>query len=724
MVRVFLRSIALLSVLCVCSQAQVALPLLGAGGTTGAASVTPTLVSFRGMPSTEGNAVGTKTNNTCATEAYCTQLPDPTLANNGIIVFYTYKAASGNTANTPTVYDCTTYGCTTTVDTFTHCGTDANDSTNGIYAGCFYVLTATTGSRNITVKWTAGVSQVSASCASFYNVTSADVYATNFGSSASTTLSSGSATSTAAKDLWFEFAVQTAGTMPTNIGLWTPGSQAGITWVADLADRRDATFIQHGVQTSAGALNPQVTSATSNTYVALGVAFKSGSSGTAPSGMYIGHIYTVNSATGGAGNLSYQLPLSGNLGVVVNIGGAMYATAMSDTTNGSWKSCGPPNLIGGTAAIQASGSTFFIPNATSGLLNTTLTTTGTGDIGPTIFYDIVGANSTQLCNHAATIGYSTATSGSYTANSAYSPSSSSGIELMGSGIAFNTGIGCTAPSGCSWDLNTFGGESLSGPEPVDENNMGGGHLNFASNASTALTWTVSSTTTAIDYQITEIASFQAPGATLYPSEVKQGATSSATSSGSITLSYTPYQSGDLLAVETCSTNSSGTITVSDGTNTYTAVDGPSTVGGVYCKTFYAASISASSVTITATYSGGNVTFHNLMVEEFANCSTLDKHSLASKTSNGTTGIITGTATGTLSNANEVIFAGATCSNCDIATTIIQQTTFNGAPYTQENNDGAGNVTGYAVVSATTSVSPTLIDTVTGASDSMAVMTFH
>jgi hypothetical protein len=702
----------------------------------------PVIANFRGSPSTETNAVTTLISGTttCNAYSYCTQLPDPTLSGNGIVVFYTYLHAGG--AEVPTVYDCTTYGCHTTVDTFTSCGTEGENVTNTVYVGCFYTLTATTGSRNITVVWpsVSGITNVSVHPASFYNVTAKDGYNTASGSTTGT-FTSGSITPGFTNDLFFEFAVETAATMPLNIGAWTLGSACSAgTWKPDLADRRDAIAIQHAVVPNTSACTPSITNATAtNNYVALGVAFKAGSAGTAPTGMYINHLYTVNSAPGGSGNLVYQVPLSGNLIVAQHIGGAMYATAMSDTTNGTWTSCGPGNLIG-DGSLQATSSTFYVPNATSGLLNTTITTSGTGDIGPSIFFDIVGADTTQLCNHASPQGYVTATGATTTSIPSYAPSSSAGISLFSAGVSFNTGIGCTAPSGCSWDLNTFGGESLSGPEPVDENNMGGGHLNFTSNTSGAVTWSLSSSTTAIDSYAAEAASFRAPGATLYPSEVKQIAATAASGTTLSTASYTPFPNGDtasphLLAVMACVASSvAPTITVSDAVNgSYTKVDPSSGVAtlrnGVYCATFYKAAISTSTLSagITATFtSASGVSFTDIMVEEFANASTLDQHNIAAITSNASTGALVGTSV-TTTSANEVLFGGATCSNCNI--TQVGGASFLGTAvttqsWTQENNDGAGNVSGYWVVSATGTYAVDFIDTTKGSGDCVAIMTFH
>jgi hypothetical protein len=699
----------------------------------GAGAVTPALVNFRGMPSTETAGLGTKTFGTCATNSYCTATPDATLAGNGIIVFYTYRPASGNTANVPTIHDCTTYGCTTNVDTFTSCGTEGNQATDHIYVGCAYVLTATTGSRNITCQWSAVVTQASCSAASFMNVTAVDAYATNSGS-ATGTFSSGSVTAGFANDLYFSFVAMTClvgnggcnAAMPTNVGLWTPGSQAGITWTADLADRRDALFIQHGVKTATGALNPASSNATTTQdYVGLTVAFKAGASGTAPSGMHICGLYTVNSASG-TGNLSYQVNSCGNLIVGFTQSGSQQATGMSDTTNGSpatWKACGPVN----NNVTSTQTATYYFPNSATGLLPVTVTTSGTGDIGPAEFYAIAGAATTQQCAHAAPAGDISATGATFAATTNYTPSASAGITLYGIAVEFNILTTFSVLSGGLMDMNTAGGQSLSGPSVPDQNN-GGGHITFASNAANNLTWNLSDSATAIGVEATEIDSFQAPGATLNPMVVKQANNESATNNGSIAVtSYVPYQSGDILAVHTCSTNSSGTITISDPTNgTYTTADGPTNFAsaGVYCKTAYVTNIAATTVTITATYSGGNTTFHNIMVWEIANATAIDKHNLVGVTSS-TNGLITGTSSGTLSFANEVAVGGIACNNtCDYSANQITAGV-NLQPWTINIIDAAGHIGEFLSTAATTAIAASGWDKGgTGLAEVSSLMTFH
>lgn len=491
----------------------------------GATTVTPGLVNFRGMPSSEG-VLGAKVNNGCATDAYCTSLVDPSLAGNTVVVFYLYEAASGNTAITPTVATTLANG-TATGDTYTHCGTDGNSvvSSNGFYVGCFYKVNATTGTKFVTLTWSAAARLAAAGAMQVYNVTGADVYSSNSGT-ATTTFTAGSATSTVGNDLWIQLACGT--TTLNSVGQWAVGSQAGITWTPDLTDRRDACMIQRGVQTSAGALNAQLTTATSNTFASLAIAFKSGSQGTAPTGMYIQHLYTVNTEATPPNAYPLQVPVGGNLIAGVAIGGN-YVLSVNDSINGQWTQCGAN--IGYTGDSNAQG--FYEPNISAGLLNVTFYQISTTiDTGPLAFYDIAGASTTQQCNYQEPISNISATGASFTATSSYTPSVSSGISIFGYGQGFNTTTNITAPTSSLFDANYVGGQSISGPSYPDQNN-GLAHLAVSSNTAASVTWTQSDSALAVQQGTNMFMSFGAPSYTQGPAEVQHAANSTATTGAAI-----------------------------------------------------------------------------------------------------------------------------------------------------------------------------------------------
>lgn len=498
--------------------------LTGAGQGSFATAVTPGFVSFNGMPSTETTALGTVVNSNCATRAMCISLVDASVSGDTIIVFYTYKS-SGNTARAPTVTDDKGGGSSSYT-----CVTEANNSTNTYYVGLCYVINAAAGILKITVTWPAGCgttlcTQASAAAMLAYNIASFDTSAGNSGTS-TTTFTSGSATSTAGSDYWVQLAC--ASGTPLNTGAWTVGSQGGITWVLDHADRRDGCAIQHGVQTAAGALNPQMTIGSADAFVSIGGAFKSGTSGTAPSGFYISRIYHYNSATSGTGPYSVQLPVTGNLVVATAMGGGagpQKLTGVSDGTN-TYTACAEATVANGTSQFAQA---YYAANVTPATLAITLTTTGTGDLGPAVLYDIVGAATTQTCpNQRYDSGAGvTAASLSIASLSAitssdgnnggmdglYRPGADSSITIGHVNWGQNTATAITSPSGAVFDLVTFGGEPIDGPTSVDQNG-GGAHYKSAANTQQTWTFTLSNNARATASINGGLYSFQGSGATL------------------------------------------------------------------------------------------------------------------------------------------------------------------------------------------------------------------
>lgn len=687
---------------------------------TGAPS-TPGLVNFTGWPSTEVTALGAQSAGSstlkCPSNSACTPVSDPSLGGNTVVVIYTYKAASGNTPNVPTVASYTGSpgaGYSASGDTWTHCGTDGNNSTNDTYIGCYYKVGAATGTSYAVVTWTAAVTQVGVAAWQGYNITSVDGYNSGSGS-ASTSWSTGSVTSLFNGDIYLACAVGTS--TRTNVA----GFAAGSGFTLDLNDRRDAGVCEEGVQSTAGALNPGITAGTSNNYVGWTLALKAGAQGTAPSGMYSAHIYHVSSATGISTNLSYSFPTVGNLFVVMLAGGGatpMTITGVSDTTNGAWANCGP--IPSYSFSALASSGCFYKANATPGNLAITLTHSGTGDIGPAVFYDIVGAATTQTPAQAAPVQTSTATAYTFTTNTGYVPSASAGISFFSVSTQNNTYLGTNTGT---QDCDTVGGQSLNGPSLTDQNN-GCSHQSFSSNSPNDIVWQLLNNTTDTGVVTTEAVSFQAPGATIYPVAVKAGV-NHATSSGTTVAvaSYVPYKAGDTLAVFVDANGiSTGTISVSDGTNTYTAVDGPSVLNNAnYANTFYAANISASTVTITATISATN-TQRSIFVVEFTGTSTstpLDKHNLENKTA--VAGVVTGTAV-TTTSANEGLFFAGVCANtCDIA---LGSGAGPSQPWTQIATDSFGDIAGFLSSGATGNFNTSFNDTNTTGADVSAIMTFH
>lgn len=627
---------------------------------TSAPSVTPSLINFSGMPSTEGTALGPQTftgTGNCPTNSYCVTWADPSLAGTTLIVPYTYTEG---TADTPTIASYTgnpSSGYTATGDTWAHCGADALIGTT--YVGCYFTIGATTGTIRAVLTWTNGPTNVAAGAYQGVNAHTFDAYNKNTGT-ASTAWTTGSVSPAVANDWIISCAVGT--TTRTNVAAFSAP-----TYTADLNDRRDAQFCQSGVDTGTGATNPAVTSGTSNNYAGFTLAFAAGAQGTAPSGMYIAHLYHVSSATGISTDLAYSFPAIGNLlAVTISGGGAvsppMEITAVSDSTNGSWSSCVPrypgawgvPNVNNFTSM-----SGYYKANATSGDLAVTLTHSNTGDTGPATFYDVVGASTVQSCGWQQTIQLANASAATtYTSNTGFAPASSAGLAILWGSVNINTCLGATVGT---QDLYTVGGQSVAGPSIPDENNCGS-HFYFSANTPNDIKWSWLDPTSGSNGFYGAM-TFQAPSATVYP-QVMQYAVNHATASGtSLTVTnFVPTAAGDTLVVLTNVFNiTTGTFGCSDPTNgTYTTVKSATnaTNGPWRGASFIKSNIAATTVTITCTFGTSN-TQRGMFVFEIQGNRSVDQSIALTNVTSGTGGVVTQGVTTT--HANEVILQMGLCA---------------------------------------------------------------
>jgi hypothetical protein len=299
-------------------------------------------------------------------------------------------------------------------------------------------------------------------------------------------------TPTVSGDLVYQVAVSRS----LNQSNFTAGSQGSITWNLLSADLRDGWAGQYGVYLSTSAINPTMTMGTNQKWVSAAILLKSGNSGSVPSGMRIVHLVHENIpyhvSSGGTGNpfpnpTSLQFPCSGNL-LVAMIGGGNASetvTSMIDTNLNTWAQAGSTFVRFGNDTVQA----YYAGNAApSSDLRLTLNWTGGSGDFTIFFYDVTGAASSPLDTSVGGIGTQT-TAGNLTMPFMITPATPH--EIIFSQVIWdqNTGTGLV---GQLFDTNTFSGESLSGPEPVDENN-GWGHVITTSTGSVTFTWTALST---------------------------------------------------------------------------------------------------------------------------------------------------------------------------------------------------------------------------------------
>lgn len=612
---------------------QVRVP--GPGGTSASATpATPGLVNFSGAPSSQTNAIGARVASsvTCVANGYCLQLVEPTLSGDAILIYYTYKSTS-TTAHAPTVTDDKGGGSSSYT-----CVTEGNDAhgTARTFVGLCYVLNAAANIRNITITYPVATNtQVAAAAGVFYNINAVDVSANNGTQSTSTSWSSGAMTTTVDGDLVCELAVGT--TTRTDVSGFTAASGFSL----HMADRRDALAVQCGNQITHGAITPVITGQ-SNAYAALGVSFKAGASGTAPSGMYVAHLYHLNTASFTVGQTyPVEFPISGNLIVMsYAMGGTQFISGVSDGTN-TYTSCGP------ASQVVTPTQTWYAANVTPGVYTATTTFGATGDAGPYAIWDVVGAATSQTCIRymgqevttpvAATLDI--LTNGAMGSNislisAAYAPGATSGMSFAASSWVDNTSISLSTPTGGLNDSTTSGSEPHDGPWPIDQNQFIG-HRTFSDN--TPGSWVVGMTDNATANGKTgEVDSFQAPGASLRPSVVGVASNEIAPTATTIPVTMAPVATHTLVVA--VGNNSSRTITkvCTDGTtcgagNTFTQATSAACSNGTgRGDIWYLLSAPSGVTTITASFSATGVN-REIYVWELSGISTFDiaNHSNAS-----------------------------------------------------------------------------------------------
>ncbi len=419
---------------------------------------------------------GSSTRNNGFSDPFCYdyQLPGLTTAGNSVVVGFTFM-------NNPTPAVTDDKGDIYTIEE-THF-----DNADGQSVGIAAAFHVAAGARVISLCFSSDPGGfVQPMATEFANVTGVDGPGTgNHGTGASVT--AGNLTPTVSGDLVY----QVVASLSRNQSSFTAGAQGNLTWNLLSADLMDGWAGQYGVYNSTSALNPTMTMGTSQKWVSAAILLKSGNSGSVPSGMRIVHLVHENipkhTSSGGTGNpfpnpLSLQLPCSGNL-LVAMIGGGNNSetvTRITDTSNNTWSQAGSTQVIAGNDTVQA----FYAGSATpSSNLGLTLNWTG-GDGDFTIFfYDVTGAAASPLDTTAGSTG-TQSIAGNLTMPFTITPATPHEIIFAEVIWDFNTATGL---NGQLFDTNTFSGEDLSGPEPVDENN-GWGHVITTTTGPVGFTW--------------------------------------------------------------------------------------------------------------------------------------------------------------------------------------------------------------------------------------------
>jgi hypothetical protein len=442
-------------------------------------STTLTVTSSAVVPGLVQHVSGSSTrDNNDFSSPYCYYLwlPGFTTAGNAVVVGFTFQR---NTS--PTVTDDKNDNYAIVADYF-----DSVDSQSVAIAAA---LNVAPGARKISVCFAGDPGGfVQPMATEFDNVIGVDLSSAG-AHGTGTSLTAGSITPSANGDLTYQIAYSLATNQ--NQSSFTAGSQANINWSLLSADLMDGLAAQYGVYNSTSAINPTMTMGTTGTWISAAVLLKTGSAGSIPSGMRIVHLDHENipthTSSGGSGNsfpnpTILELPCSGNLEVAQMAGGnpPNFITGMTDSNGNRWEQAGS-TVENGDQDVQ----TFYAASANcSSTLSVNVQWNETDGDQTILFYDVAGAAASPLDTTGSAAGMQTAT-GNLTAFSITPSTSSTEIIFAMMPVDYNTVTGLV--NGLN-DADTFSGESVSGPEPVDENN-GWGHFVVSSTNAVPVTWT-------------------------------------------------------------------------------------------------------------------------------------------------------------------------------------------------------------------------------------------
>ncbi len=616
-----------------------------AGGSSsgGVGGTVPILVQHDSSSNTRNNGL------TAPPTCYYFQLPGLTTAGNAVIVGFTFANNP-----TPTVTDDQNDSYTIVASGY--------DSAQTQSIGIAAAVGVKAGARVISLCFSADPgSNVQPMASEFSNVVAVDgPGSTNSGSG--TTATAGSLTPTASGDLVYQIVTSLSFAQTA----FTASSQSGASWNLLSADLMDGWAGQYGVYALTSAIDPALTLGTSDYWFSAAILLRAGSTGGAPGGLRVVHLVhenlPENVAAGGNGSewpnpTLLELPCSGNLLVAMVGGGTpVYSTAISDSVNGAWMQAG---------MSQSGTQAFYVPSAACSN-DLAVTANWTGTIGPyndytILFYDVAGAAASPYDTVIFATGSQNATESSgdtLTMSYTLTPATQNELILSENMWAFNTGSGL---QGQLFDGNTFSGESVSGPEPVDENN-GWGHVITTSGAPVSFVWELLFPNLPVGSFAGMSVAFEAAGSQAGPPQprfVQVASTTPQQPEQSVSASFGAQKAGDANVVVVGwndGTTTPATMAVTDASgNSYTLVGSLTRSANFTQAIYFAPGIAASATGNTVTVAFPNaVPYVDLRILEYSDIHKVDQFAGASGTAQSAS-----TASLTTTTGPEVIVAAAT-----------------------------------------------------------------
>ncbi len=421
---------------------------------------TPTLVQHVSCPNSGelGSGIGGAMS---STPTYQCPLPEPTQAGNAILL----GLFSDNTGNPKwTVSDDKS-------NTWTLAGSTTDS--NGNILAVYYALNVAAGTRMLSVKNSGGTNGYTAVSASeYYNVAASsalDAQVCSAGAS-SKSISAGSITPGTAGDLFWQWA---ADTNSAAVASFTAGSQSNITWQLNGTDINASDATQAGVYSSTSAITPTFSSGTAEPFDSCVVALKAASAGNPPTQSFrIVHMLHAEMNSTSAGSYAVEMPTSGNLFVISFSSGGNTISSITGSPSNTWTNTGGPTNPD-NQSTYADQQIYYAANA-SPSNSMTLSIGQTGTLTGTVYmlYDFVGAATSPFDVDS---GGQEGDQGSEatqlsTCTGCLTPSSPNEVILGNVGQDWCTATGILTPSGALFDAATYTGNSVNGPEPVDQNN--------------------------------------------------------------------------------------------------------------------------------------------------------------------------------------------------------------------------------------------------------------
>lgn len=436
---------------------------------------TPTLVQHVSCPNSQGlgSGVGGPVNNT---EVYTCPLPEPSQSGNAVIVgLFAGASSSPKWAVSDDRSNAYTLAGSTT------------DSQGNLIA-VYYALNVAKGTRSITVQNTGSpvTGYISVSASEYYNVAQAsalDAQSCHAGSS-STSIAAGTITPASSGDLLWQWAADENSTGVSSI---SAGSQSNITWQLNGTDIGDGDATQAGVYTSTATVNPTFSSGSAQPWDSCVVALKAASAGTAPTQAFrVVHMLHEQESSSGPAQFTFEMPTSGNLIVLSFTSGANVINSLSSSPANNWTLTGPTF----TDNVQVATQIYYAANATpSNTMMITAKQSGTMTGTTFMMYDITGASTAPFdVDSGGQSGQQKSTSTSLTTCSNCLTPSNANELLIGNDVnAWCTAMSMTSPAGTLFDDATFTGNSVNGPQSVDQNN-GNFHDYESSTSPVTVTW--------------------------------------------------------------------------------------------------------------------------------------------------------------------------------------------------------------------------------------------